>query len=59
MKKIMSTEVMRPHRRSGVMSCLMVWRMTVLTVSAAPEMVSIASDSQKKRERPKTSVAAP
>ena len=59
MKKIMLTEVIRPRRRSGVMSWRMIWRMTVLTVSAAPVTASISEREPVCRESPKTIVAAP
>src|SRR5204862_364077 len=59
MKKIMFTLVMRPRSLSGVMSWRIVWRMTVLTVSAEPETASIRSESQYVCDRPKTTVAAP
>ena len=59
MKKIMLTEVIRPRRRSGVISWRSVWRITVEMASAKPVAASATSVSEKLRERPKTIVAAP
>ena len=59
MKKIMFTEVMRPRRRFGVMSCRIVCRRTVLTESATPTAASASQDSQNRREAPNTTVANP
>jgi len=59
MKKIMFTDVMRPRSRSGVTSCRIVCRRTVLTESATPTAARASQDSQKSREAPKTTVASP
>lgn len=46
--KIMFTAATRPRITSGVRSCTRLWRMKTLTMSAAPESASAASDSQSK-----------
>jgi hypothetical protein len=53
------TALTRPRMSSGVSSCTRVWRMTTLTMSAAPPTASISSDSQKWVDRPKTMVLSP
>ncbi len=58
-KKIMFTAVIRPRISSGVSSCRTVWRITMLTVSAAPETASSANESQKIREAPNPAIAIP
>ena len=57
MTNIMFTEVMRPRSSSGVDSCMMVCRNTMLIVSKAPVRNSAAKVSQKLDEMPKTTVA--
>ena len=59
MKKIMLTPVIRPRSSSGVSSCRIMLRITVLTVSAAPTAARQSSVSQKVCDSPKTTVAAP
>jgi len=59
MKKIMFTLVMRPRIESGVASCRTTWRITMLTVSATPVIARHRNVSQKLREIPNSTVAAP
>ena len=59
MKNIMLTPIMRPRRRSGVSSCRMMLRITMLTVSATPVRARHANVIQNDRDRPKPTVAAP
>ena len=44
---------------SGVSSCTKVWRMTTLTMSAAPATASKANEKTKCVDRPKAKVATP
>src|SRR6185369_2680620 len=59
MKNIMLIDVMRPRRWFGVTSWRIVCRNTVLTVSAAPVIASINSESQYTVETPNPAVATP
>src|SRR5688572_10920682 len=58
-KNIMLIDVMRPRRWLGVTSCRIVWRKTVLTVSAIPVTASINQENQYTVETPKAAVATP
>lgn len=49
MKGVFTAET-RSRFSSGVRSCTMVWRMTTLTLSAAPQMTSKAKESAARRE---------
>lgn len=49
----------RPRMSSGVSSWTSVWRMTMLTMSAAPVAASAANDVAKLLDAPKTTVAMP
>jgi len=59
MKKIIFTLVMRPRMRSGVPSCRMMLRNTMLTVSAAPVAARHRNVSQNTRENPDASAETP
>ena len=56
--KIEVTAETRPRISSGVSSCCSVWRTTTLTLSKSPVRKSIAQESQKLLEKPKTIVAS-
>ena len=58
MKRLLNADT-RPRSASGVRSCASVFRITTLTLSAAPAVASAASESGNQRERPKTMVATP
>src|SRR4029077_11558250 len=58
-KNIMFTDVILPRNLSGVTSCRIVCLNTVLTVSDAPTIASITSDSAKLFDSPNPIVAAP
>ncbi len=51
--------VTRPRIASGATIWTMVWRMTTLSMSAAPTTTSAASDSAKLRDSAEAEVAAP
>ena len=53
------TALTRPRMASGVASCTRVWRITTLTMSAAPEAASASSDSHRLVDRPNTTMVAP
>ena len=53
------TALTRPRIASGVSSCTSVWRITTLTMSAAPETASAISDSQNEADSANTSIATP
>ena len=57
--KIELTAATRPRMASGVSSCTKVWRVTTLTLSAAPVTASASSDRPKCSDRPNTTVATP
>ena len=59
MKNIMLTDVIRPRSSSGVRICRRVCRITMLTVSAAPEMARANRESGNQAEAPNTAMAAP
>src|SRR3954464_12852424 len=58
MNKLFTAET-RPRISSGVSNCTNVCRTMTLTLSANPQINSIASDNQYDREMPKAIVAAP
>ena len=58
MKTVLTAET-RPRMWSGVSTCTSVWRTTTEMLSTSPVMKSAKSDSQRLRERPKTTTAAP
>ena len=53
------TALTRPRMSSGVKSCTSEDRTTTLTVSAAPRIISISTDSTTSVEKAKTIVARP
>ena len=53
------TALTRPRISSGVASCTSDWRITTLTMSAAPDKASTASDSAKLVDRPNSTIVAP
>ena len=59
MKKIITTELIRPRSSSGVSVCRMMLRMIALTVSAAPEIASRKKLAQNQGEMPKSATEAP
>ena len=59
MKNTMLTPVIRPRIASGVLSCRMTLRITMLTVSVTPVRARQAKVSQKTCDRPKAIVASP
>jgi hypothetical protein len=57
--KTHSTALTRPCSESGVKTATVVPRMFMLIMSTKPAMASMARESGRERERPKTIVAAP
>ena len=57
--KIELTALTRPRMASGVSSCTSDWRMTTLTMSAAPETSSATHESANTVDTPNTRVARP
>ena len=53
------TALTRPRISSGVSSCTSDWRITTLTMSAAPTTTNATSDSANDVDNPNTNVAAP